>query len=97
MFGINGYGFKVFSKNEKFKNYQIYFSLLNKFNQQIMQKFATGTTIKHANRAKNHLILLDFLSWNNFLKLIYEYEIKLKMMSEKIKLIISNLIKLLVK
>ena len=97
LFGINGYGFKVFSKNEKFKNYQIYFSLLNKFNQQIMQKFATGTTIKHANRAKNHLILLDFLSWNKFLKLIYEYEIKLKMMSEKIKLIISNLIKLLVK
>lgn len=96
LWGINGYGYKVISKNNNFSNYQIYFSLLSRINQIIIEKNATGTTIKHATKAKNKLIIFTFNKWNEILELIFFYEIKLKEILNWSNKIINKLIKLFV-
>ena len=96
LWGINGYGYKVISKNNNFSNYQIYFSLLSRINQIIIEKNATGTTIKHATKAKNKLIIFTFNKWNEILELIFFYEIKLKEILNLSNKIINKLIKLFV-
>ena len=96
LWGINGYGYKVISKNNNFLNYQIYFSLLSRINQIIIEKNATGTTIKHATKAKNKLIIFTFNKWNEILELIFFYEIKLKEILNLSNKIINKLIKLFV-
>lgn len=90
LYGINGYGYKLVSC--KYKNYELYFSLLNKYNQKVISKFSTGTTILHASKAKNQLVIMDFEKYKNVLEKIYEIEIKWKAINLNLYRIINNLI-----
>lgn len=90
LYGINGYGYKLVSS--KYKNYELYFSLLNKYNQKVISKFSTGTTILHASKAKNELVIMDFEKYKNVLEKIYEIEIKWKAINLNLYRIINNLI-----
>ena len=87
--GFNGYGYKVFSND--IKNYQIYYSLKNKINYEIILSNSKGSVIKHASDAKNEILLFDYSNITNIEK-IYEFEISLK---KKIK-ILDKIINLLI-
>ena len=87
--GINGYGYKIVSN--KYSNFQLYYSLLSKINQDIIKQNSHGTTIKHASKAKDQILLLDFKN-NNLLKSLYELDIKYKEISKKLTKIINLLI-----
>ena len=87
-FGLSGaYSsglYKVVPVNEKYRGI-IYFSLKDNFNQNIIQYYATGTTILHAGKSINHLKIKkhkenDLILFNK----LYEFMLFLK--QENIKL-----------
>ena len=87
-FGLSGaYSsglYKVVPVNEKYRGI-IYFSLKDNFNQNIIQYYATGTTILHAGKSINHLKIKkhkenDLILFNK----LYEFMLLLK--QENIKL-----------
>ena len=87
-FGLSGaYSsglYKVVPFNEKYRGI-IYFSLKDNFNQNIIQYYATGTTILHAGKSINHLKIKkhkenDLILFNK----LYEFMLFLK--QENIKL-----------
>ena len=83
--GINGYGYKITSN--KYENYQLYYSLLARINQNIIKQNSHGTTIMHATRAKEKILILDFFN-NNILSIFYKLELNYK---SQLKLINSNI------
>ena len=87
--GINGYGYKIISN--KYSNFQLYYSLLAKINQDIIKQNSHGTTIQHASKAKDRILLLDF-NKSNLLELFYELDIKYKQIYETLTKIINLLI-----
>ncbi|WP_033159731.1 restriction endonuclease subunit S [Mycoplasmoides alvi] len=94
LFGINGYGYKIFSKIRS--NYEIYFSLLSIENQKIIQKYSNGTSIKHATKAKEYLKIYNFKNYEKILYFMYQYEIKLKKLINKCYEITNNLIEIMI-
>ena len=77
-FGLSGaYSsglYKILPINEKYRGI-IYFSLKDNFNQNIIQYYATGTTILHASKAINHLKIKrhkenDLILFNDLYKIM---------------------------
>lgn len=92
--GFNGYLYKVSSK--KVENFEIYYSLKSKENQDIIKLNETGTTIKHSPNSKKELKIFSFKN-RDVLEQTFGLEILLKkqiVLFEKCK---NQLIQLLVK
>ena len=90
--GINGYGYKIAS--DKIKNSQIYYSLLSKINQDIINQNSFGTTIQHASKSKDKIILLNFGENQKILDIFFDLEIIYKKKVKLLKKIISSLIEI---
>ena len=90
--GINGYGYKIAS--DKIKNSQIYYSLLSKINQDIINQNSFGTTIQHASKSKDKIILLNFGENQKILDIFFDLEIIYKKKAKLLKKIISSLIEI---
>ena len=90
--GINGYGYKIASN--KIKNSQIYYSLLSKINQDIIDQNSFGTTIQHASKSKDKIILLNFSENQKILDIFFDLEIIYKKKAKLLKKIISSLIEI---
>ena len=93
--GYNGYGYKVFSKNNAIDNSIIYFSLLNPINQKIIFENSNGSVIKHASKSKNKILLFNFLN-ENLIRIFFKYDIVLKMINKNINKVIEKLINLFI-
>ncbi len=92
--GYNGYLYKVVS--DDVNPWQVYYSLLTKMSQQVIKLNETGTTIKHATRAKKELKVFSF-EYSDYLEQLFDIRIKLKLLSDNIKCLQNNTIKLLIK
>ena len=90
--GINGYGYKIAS--DKIKNSQIYYSLLSKINQDIINQNSFGTTIQHASKSKDKIILLNFGVNQKILDIFFDLEIIYIKKVKLLKKIISSLIEI---
>ncbi|MDR2660675.1 MAG: hypothetical protein LBC17_01320, partial [Lactobacillaceae bacterium] len=92
--GFNGYLYKIESK--KYQNYEIYYSLLKKENQNIIKMNETGTTIKHSPNSKKQLLVYDFKNKDQ-LKSFFELSIKIEIYLLSISNLKNKLINLLIK
>lgn len=78
-------------EGEIFVPYQLYYSLLSEINQNIINQNSFGTTILHASRSKEQILLLDFEQYKEILILFYELEIIYQKKISNIKKIMSLL------
>ncbi|MCL8209774.1 restriction endonuclease subunit S [Spiroplasma attinicola] len=94
LLGFNGYLYKVASK--VIPNWQIYYSLKHKVNQNIIKLNETGTTIKHSNNSRKELLLLIFKQ-REILQNLFDLEVNLKQQIDLLDKQIKKTIELLIK